>query len=53
MATNKITLAAGCFWCIEGSIRRLKGVSSAISGYTGGEAATANYKSVKSMKVNH
>lgn len=46
MATQKITLGAGCFWCIEGSFRRLRGVQSAISGYTGGQTPNPTYQSV-------
>jgi peptide-methionine (S)-S-oxide reductase len=46
MATSKITLGAGCFWCIEASFRRLKGVSSAISGYTGGNTSSPTYEQV-------
>ncbi|MBI4066334.1 peptide-methionine (S)-S-oxide reductase MsrA [Candidatus Gottesmanbacteria bacterium] len=29
------TLAGGCFWCTEAIFKRLKGVSSVVSGYTG------------------
>ena len=46
MSMSKITLGAGCFWCIEGSLRRLKGVSSAISGYTGGHTQKPTYEKV-------
>lgn len=46
MATSKITLGAGCFWCVETSFRRLKGVISAISGYSGGHKVNPTYKEV-------
>lgn len=46
MATQKITLGAGCFWCVETAFRRLKGVQSAISGYTGGHTVNPTYEAV-------
>lgn len=46
MATRKITLGAGCFWCVETSFRRLRGVSSAISGYSGGHTPNPTYEQV-------
>ena len=45
--------AGGCFWGIEGVFSHVKGVKSAVSGYHGGTAATANYKSVTSGFTNH
>jgi peptide-methionine (S)-S-oxide reductase len=34
--TQKIVLAGGCFWGIEAVFEDLKGVSSVVSGYSGG-----------------
>lgn len=31
------TLAGGCFWCTEAIFKRLKGVTSVVSGYAGGD----------------
>lgn len=45
--------AGGCFWGIEGVFSHVKGVTSAESGYHGGKAATANYKSVTSGLTKH
>ena len=46
-------LAGGCFWGMEGVFERLKGVKDAVSGYSGGEAATAQYELVSSGTTGH
>jgi len=51
--SETIVLAGGCFWGIQAVFQHLKGVTSAISGYSGGEAATANYAAVSSGKSGH
>ena len=48
-----IILGGGCFWCTESVFLSLKGVQSVVSGYMGGEAATANYKAVCSGNSGH
>ena len=48
-----ITLGGGCFWCVETVYRKLRGVISAVSGYAGGPADTANYKDVCSGRTEH
>jgi peptide-methionine (S)-S-oxide reductase len=50
---EKITLAGGCFWCIEGAYNQLRGIHSAVSGYMGGNAALATYQDVCSGKSGH
>jgi len=45
--------AGGCFWCIESDFEKLDGVSEAVSGYTGGEASTADYKTVSYTETGH
>jgi len=47
------TLAAGCFWCTEALFRRLKGVESVMSGYTGGNKDNPSYAQVSSEKTGH
>lgn len=51
--TETITLAGGCFWCIEAALNTLQGIISAKSGYMGGEADTATYESVCSGRTGH
>lgn len=46
-------LGGGCFWCVETIFNDLEGVSRAVSGYSGGTAETADYKSVCSKETDH
>lgn len=36
--------AGGCFWGVQGVFQRVKGVTNAVSGYSGGAAETATYE---------
>ena len=45
--------AGGCFWGVEAVYRHVKGVSSAVSGYAGGAADTADYHMVGSGTTGH
>jgi peptide-methionine (S)-S-oxide reductase len=45
--------AGGCFWGVEAVFRHVKGVSSAVSGYAGGAAKTADYESVGNGTTGH
>ncbi len=47
------TLAGGCFWCTEALFRRLKGVSSVVSGYAGGNTENPNYDQIHSSTTGH
>ncbi|MGR3542689.1 MAG: peptide-methionine (S)-S-oxide reductase MsrA [Paracoccus sp. (in: a-proteobacteria)] len=42
--TERATLAGGCFWGMQDLIRRLPGVISTRTGYTGGEVPNATYR---------
>jgi peptide-methionine (S)-S-oxide reductase len=46
VTTDSITLAGGCFWCIEAVFREVRGVVSAVSGYAGGRRPNPTYEQV-------
>jgi peptide-methionine (S)-S-oxide reductase len=50
---NTFVVAGGCFWCLDAVYRVLKGVSSVVSGYTGGESAQPTYESVCTGRTGH
>jgi peptide-methionine (S)-S-oxide reductase len=39
-------LGGGCFWCIDAAFRRLKGVHSVTSGYSGGHIENPTYQNI-------
>jgi len=45
--------AGGCFWCVEAVFERIEGVSEAVSGYAGGDQATADYETVSAGETQH
>lgn len=47
------TLAGGCFWCVEAIFKRLIGVESVESGYSGGDVPNPTYEEVSSGRTNH
>lgn len=46
-------LGAGCFWCVEEVLQQMDGVTSVVSGYTGGTPADANYEAVCTGQTDH
>ena len=50
---ERIILAGGCFWGMQGVYQHLKGVTQAISGYAGGSAETAHYETVSKGQTGH
>jgi peptide-methionine (S)-S-oxide reductase len=45
--------AGGCFWGVEGVFSHVKGVKSAVSGFHGGNAASAKYDIIVSGATDH
>ncbi|WP_300011437.1 peptide-methionine (S)-S-oxide reductase MsrA [uncultured Roseobacter sp.] len=48
-----LTVAGGCFWCVEADFEKVKGVKEAVSGFTGGTVANPTYKQVTSGGTGH
>lgn len=55
MTTNyeTITLAGGCFWCVEAVFDEMKGVHSVDSGYANGHIANPTYQAVCTGMTGH
>ena len=50
---DKAYFAGGCFWCVEESFEKLKGVKEVISGYSGGKTENPTYKEVTYGNSGH
>jgi peptide-methionine (S)-S-oxide reductase len=46
-------LAGGCFWCTEAVFQQIEGVEKVVSGYSGGDAASAKYEIVSTGRTGH
>jgi len=46
-------LAGGCFWCLEATFERLRGVTAVKSGYAGGSRANPTYDQVCAGDSGH
>ena len=46
-------LAGGCFWGVQGVYQHVDGVISAVSGYDGGDKATAHYEMTSNGDTGH
>ena len=52
-STETGVIAGGCFWGVQGVFQHVKGVKSAVSGYAGGDAASAKYEAVGTGRTGH
>ena len=52
-AADTITVAGGCFWCVEADFEKVRGVREAVSGFTGGTVANPTYKQVVAGGTGH
>ncbi len=50
---QKLVVAGGCFWGVQGVFQHVKGVSRAVSGYAGGAERTAHYSLVSQGDTGH
>mgnify|MGYP001211342691 CR=1 FL=1 len=50
---GKAYFAGGCFWCMEESFEKLKGVEEVISGYSGGITTNPTYREVTYGDTGH
>lgn len=48
-----VTLAGGCFWCLEAVFLEVEGVEKVIPGYTGGTTIDPTYQQVCSSETGH
>jgi peptide-methionine (S)-S-oxide reductase len=46
-------VAGGCFWGVQGVFQHVRGVTQALSGYSGGSAANAHYELVGTGETGH
>jgi peptide-methionine (S)-S-oxide reductase len=52
-ASEVAVLAGGCFWGVQGVFQHVSGVTSAVSGYAGGDENTAHYDMVGTGGTGH
>ena len=50
---EQVTFGSGCFWCTEAVFAELKGVKSAVSGYSGGHVEKPTYEQVCTGATGH
>lgn len=53
MASERITLAGGCFWCVEAVYERVDGVTAVESGYSNGHVDRPSYQQVCEGDTGH
>jgi peptide-methionine (S)-S-oxide reductase len=51
--TELLTVAGGCFWCVEADFEKVPGVVEVVSGFTGGTVKNPTYKQVTRGGTGH
>ena len=49
----RAVIGGGCFWCIEGAFKEMRGVESSLPAYAGGHDLNPNYNSVCAGVTGH
>jgi peptide-methionine (S)-S-oxide reductase len=52
-AERVLTVAGGCFWCVEADFEKVRGVREVVSGYTGGTVENPTYQQVTGGRTGH
>ena len=52
-STQRVVLAGGCFWGMQAVFESVKGVKTAVAGYSGGNGLTAHYEIVSTGETGH
>ena len=50
---DTLTVAGGCFWCVEADFEKVDGVAEVVSGYAGGTVENPTYKQVVRGGTGH
>ena len=50
---ENMVLGGGCFWCVEGALKGLRGVSAVTPGYSGGHVDNPTYEQVCGKRTGH
>lgn len=53
LTTETLTVAGGCFWCVESDFETVPWVIGAVSGFTGGTMVNPTYKQVSRGGTGH
>ncbi len=51
--TRTLTVAGGCFWCVEADFEKVPGVIEVVSGFTGGRVENPTYDQVSGGRTGH
>ena len=49
----RAVVGGGCFWCVEGAFKHIRGVESALPGYAGGHVDNPTYDAVCNGVTGH
>ena len=52
-AERTLTVAGGCFWCVEADFEGVQGVGEVVSGFAGGALANPTYEQVSAGGTGH